>query len=132
MSGLRLRLLRGRLPPAGGVTHAFAPEFETTYAPRDGDRPTLVQVSGGVIAAPGQNGHIEVYVGAGDPPETLVGALALRYERSGTELAARVASGGQLTALVPAGQRYRLARKTIEGYAEPEFVLTTFVTETTL
>jgi hypothetical protein len=88
-----------------------------------------VQVSGGVIAAPGQNGHLELRVGPQDPPEHIVGALATRHEAGE---APRVAAGGQLTAIVPAGFRYRLATYTVQGYETPEFVLTTKLTETPL
>jgi len=41
-----------------------------------------------------------------------------------------VGSGGQLTAIVPAGFVYRLSTHTVEGYEQPEFVLTTKLTET--
>jgi len=126
-SGLRrLQLLRA---PGSAGAHVFAPDLDVTYRPRNARRPTLVQVSGGVIAGPGQNGHLELRVGPHDPPQHIVGALATRYETGG---AARVASGGQLTAIVPAGFVYRLQTYTVKGYEQPEFVLTTTLTETPL
>lgn len=108
------------------LSHAFAPEFDVTYRPRRTRRPNLVQVSGAVLAGPGQNGHLEMFVGGGDPPEVLVGAIALRCE---APAGGRIGSGGQLTAVVAPGHRYRFATHTIDGYERPEFVFTTFVTE---
>ncbi len=119
-----------RVPDPAHV-HVFAPELDVTYRPCKPDRPTLVQISGGVIAGPGQNGHLELRVGPGDPPEHIVGALATRHE-TGAGDAARVACGGQLTAIVPAGHAYRLVTYTVKGYERPEFVLTTQLTETPL
>ena len=113
----------------GRHSHAFPPEFDVVYRPRRSRRANLVQVSGAVIAEAGQNGHLELYVGKADPPELLVGAIAVRAEPPG---AGRVGAGGQLTAVVPPGHRYRFRRHTVAGFAEPEFVFTTFVTELAL
>ncbi|MDX6690420.1 MAG: hypothetical protein QOG15_1877 [Solirubrobacteraceae bacterium] len=128
--GAGLRRLQSLQAP-GGVAdaHVFAPELDVTYRPRNPRRPALVQVSGGVIAGPGQNGHLELRVGPQDPPEHIVGALATRHEAGE---GARIGSGGQLTAIVPAGSRYRLATYTVKGYETPEFVITTKLTETSL
>ncbi|MGH2841333.1 MAG: hypothetical protein ACRDKY_10990 [Solirubrobacteraceae bacterium] len=128
MSALhRIRVALGRLQP--GQAHVFAPELDVTYRPRNPRRPALVQVSGGIVAGPGQNGHLELRVGANDPPEHIVGALATRHEAGD---APRVGAGGQLTAIVPAGFVYRLTTYTVKGYERPEFVLTTKLTETPL
>jgi len=128
--GLCLRRLRALQAPGRAGAHVFAPELDVTYRPRNLRRPTLVQISGGVIAGPGQNGHLELRVGPHDPPEHIVGALATRHESGAPSSAARVGSGGQLTAIVPAGFVYRLSTHTVEGYEQPEFVLTTKLTET--
>jgi hypothetical protein len=128
----RLRRLHALQAPGRADTYVFAPELEVTYKPRNRWRPTLVQISGGVIAGPGENGHLELRVGPHDPPEHIVGALATRHEAGGASGAARVASGGQLTAIVPAGFVYRLSTHTVQGYERPEFVLTTRLTETPL
>lgn len=127
-----LRRLRARSALGHAGAHVFAPELEVTYRPRDPRRATLVQVSGGVIAGPGENGHLELRVGPRDPPEQIAGALATRHEAATKPGAARVGSGGQLTAIVPAGFLYRLATHTVTGYERPEFVLTTKLTETPL
>jgi hypothetical protein len=127
--GAGVRRLQALRAPGGTSAHVFAPDLDVTYRPRNSRRPTLVQVSGGVVAGPGQNGHLELRVGPQDPPEHIVGALATRHEAGA---AARVGSGGQLTAIVPAGYVYRLATYTVKGYDTPEFVITTKLTETSL
>jgi len=43
-----------------------------------------------------------------------------------------VSTGGQLTAIVPAGFVYRVSTHIVKGYERPEFVLTTQLTETPL
>jgi len=93
--GLCLRRLRALQAPGRAGAHVFAPELDVTYRPRNLRRPTLVQISGGVIAGPGQNGHLELRVGPHDPPEHIVGALATRHESGAPSSAARVGSGGQ-------------------------------------
>jgi len=90
-----------------------------------------VQVSGGVIAGPGQNGHLELRVGDGDPPQLIAGVVATRQE-TGVPGAGRIASGGQLTAIVAPGLCYRLSTHTVEGFQSPEFVITTLLCETPL
>lgn len=130
--GSSLRRLHMLGAPHGGDGHIFAPELDVTYRPRDPRRPTLVQVSGGVIAGPGQNGHLELRVGPSEPPEHIVGALATRHEAGTDPGAPRVGSGGQLTAIVPAGYVYELHTYVVAGYERPEFVLTTKLTETPL
>lgn len=131
-AGSCLRHLRALSAPARAGAYVFAPELEVTYRPRNPRRSALVQVSGGVIAGPGENGHLELRVGPCDPPEHIVGALATRHEAATKLVDARVGSGGQLTAIVPAGFVYRLATHTVAGYQRPEFVLTTKLTETPL
>lgn len=121
-AGQRLRA------PGAAIGHAFPAAFDTAYRPRTGQRPNLVQVSVAVIGDAGQNGHVELRVGPGEEPSVLVGVVALRNEAA----AGRVGAGGQLSGIVPAGQGYRLATQVIDGYAAPEFVMTTWVTETPL
>ncbi|MDQ3678566.1 MAG: hypothetical protein M3401_17510, partial [Actinomycetota bacterium] len=130
-AGVRRRLVARRTPARYDV-HVFAPELDVTYRPRNPRRATLVQVSGGVIAGPGQNGHLELRVGPHDPPEHIAGALATRHEAGAQRDSARVGSGGQLTAIVPEGFVYRLSTYTVKGYERPEFVLMTKLTETPL
>jgi len=127
-----LRRLRARSALGHAGAHVFAPELDVTYRPRNPRRPTLVQVSGGVIAGPGENGHLELRVGPHDPPEQIVGALATRHEAPARRGGARLGGGGQLTAIVPAGFVYRVSTHTVKGYERPEFVLTTQLTETPL
>jgi hypothetical protein len=122
----RLRVLRS---PGTGAPHVFAPELDVTYRPRNSRRPVLVQVSGGVVAASGQNGHLELRVGRGADPQLIAGVIATRNE---TDASGRIASGGQLTAIVAPGLSYRLATYTVEGYERPEFVITTLLSETPL
>ncbi|HEX4110837.1 MAG TPA: hypothetical protein VHX88_22100 [Solirubrobacteraceae bacterium] len=118
-----------RLRAPGAVAgHALPAHFDTSYQPRAARRPNLVQVSVAVISRGGENGHVELLVGPGATPSVLVGVVALRHE----EGAGRVGAGGQLSAIVPAGQGYRIATRTIEGYATPEFVMVSWVTETPL
>ena len=117
--------------PEQVCTHVVAAQLDTTYRPQRSDRANLVQVSGAILTRPGQNGHLELRVGRGDPPEVLVGVLAMRQEL-GAPAAGRCGVGGQLTAIVPPGHSYRLVTNTIRGFQTPEFVLTTMVTETTL
>jgi len=123
--------LQGLRSPGTGAPYVFAPELDVTYRPRRSRRPTLVQVSGGVVAAPGQNGHLELRIGVSDPPELIAGVIATRQE-AGMPGAGRIASGGQLTAIVAPGLCYRLATHTVEGYERPEFVVTTLLAETPL
>jgi len=123
--------LQGLHSPGTGAPYTFAPELDVTYRPQRPRRPTLVQVSGGVIAAPGQNGHLELRVGRGDPPELIAGVIATRHEAS-LPGAGRIASGGQLTAIVAPGLCYRLTTHIVKGYEEPEFVITTLLAETPL
>lgn len=85
-----------------------------------------------VIAMPGENGHIELRVGPVDPLDTVVGVVAVRHESVAGPTAPRYGAGGQLTAIVPPGHRYGLATVTVQGYCTPEFVMTTFLTETRL
>jgi len=127
-----LRRLHALQAPGRSDTYVFAPELDTTYRPRNPRRPTLVQVSGGVIAGPGQNGHLELRVGAHDPPGHIVGALATRHEEGNDLSSPRLGSGGQLSAIVPAGHVYRLHTFVVPGYGRPEYVLTTKLTETPL
>jgi len=130
-----LRNAATRLPglrsPGTGAPYTFAPELDVTYRPQRPRRPTLVQVSGGVIAGPGQNGHLELRVGRGDCLELIAGVVATRQE-AGLPGAGRIASGGQLSAVVAPGLGYRLATHTVEGYDAPEFVITTLLAETPL
>lgn len=123
--------VQGLRSPGTSAPYVFAPELDVTYRPRRARRPTLVQVSGGVVAGPGQNGHLELRVGSGDPPELIAGVIATRQE-AGVAGAGRIASGGQLTAIVAPGLRYRVATHTVEGYERPEFVITTLLAETPL
>lgn len=126
LASRRLRALR-----PGSQAHSFPPELNVAYRPRDPRRPTLVQVSGAVIAAAGENGHLELRVGPGEPPDRITGVIATRHE-AGEAPAGRVASGGQLTALVAPGHWYRITTHDVAGFQPPQYVLTTFVTETPL
>lgn len=138
LAGSALRRVRnavtrlvGLRSPGTAAPYVFAPELDVTYRPQRPRRPTLVQVSGGVVAAPGQNGHLELRIGRSDPPELIAGVVALRQEE-GLPGAGRIASGGQLTAIVAPGLCYRLTTHTVEGYAAPEYVITTLLAETPL
>ena len=122
---------QGLRSPGTAAPYVFAPELDVTYRPQRPRRPTLVQVSGGVVAAPGQNGHLELRIGRGDPPQLIAGVVATRQE-AGLPGAGRIASGGQLTAIVGPGLCYRLTTHTVEGFERPEFVITTLLAETPL
>ena len=135
-AGRAWRALRGALAPVrfmrvpgGADPYVFAPELDVTYRPRRPSRPTLVQVSGGVIAAAGQNGHLELRVGRGNPPQLIAGAIATRNESAD---GGRIASGGQLTAIVAPGLSYCLVTHTVDGFERPQFVITTLLSETPL
>jgi hypothetical protein len=80
-----------------------------------------------VLSAPGQNGHVYLDVtpddGAGKPNDALWTASAYVADRNQILNLDTAGAGGTLSAIVPAGQWYRLRTMTITGFDAPTYVL---------
>lgn len=88
-----------------------------------GETSVLMCIRAGVLAAPGQNGHI--YLEVAPPPGedwTTWSYVACRNEAGAT---ANIAHGSTLVAIVPPGWHYRLRTHTVRGFAEPTWILDT-------
>lgn len=93
-------------------------------------RPIFLSAMVGVIAAPGQNGHVYLEVAGpstaspDDAAFTRVAGVACRNNQNGTTVIAggpNIANGAPLAAPIPDGGWYRLTSESIANYTEPTY-----------
>jgi hypothetical protein len=87
-------------------------------------KPILVNIDGGVVSDPGENGHLYLEVAAaradGTPyPFQRVAYVACRNTAAAT---AQIGCGGTLSGIVPVGGFYRLTLVTAANYKTPDYV----------
>jgi hypothetical protein len=101
----------------------FAPPPFNESREWTGETAVLMCIRAAVLSAPGQNGHI--YLDVAPPPGddwTACSYVACRNEKGAK---ARIANGATLVAIVQPGWHYRLRTHTVQGFAEPTWILDT-------
>jgi hypothetical protein len=110
----------GNVKRLGGLTFN-APTRNTTGAA------VFLTVRAGVLSAPGQNGHVYLDIapddGTGKPNDTLWTASAYVADRNQILNLDTAGAGSTLSAIVPAGQWYRLRTMSIAGFDAPTYIL---------